>query len=106
MSEHNQDHVSPPPEEPKRWLDHPGSGKKLFMALAAVCLGLLVWDCGWWLAVEQGWWEVHERHGHYGFEEWFGFHALFGFVAYCCIVGTAVQLRKVLKRPEDYYYDE
>jgi len=94
MSEHNQDHGTPPADEPKRWLDHPGSGKKLFMALAAACLGLLVWDV------------VYPQHGHYGFEEWFGFHALFGFVAYCCIVGTAVQLRKVLKRPEDYYYDD
>jgi len=94
MSEQHQDHVAPPADEPKRWLDHPDSGKKLFWALAAVCAGLLVWDL------------AYHQHGHLDFEEWFGFHAWFGFVAYCCIVGTAVQLRKVLKRPEDYYDDE
>jgi hypothetical protein len=94
MTDQDQGHVTPASDEPKRWLDHPDSGKKLFGALAVACLGLLIWDL------------VYHQHGHFGFEEWFGFHAWFGFVAYCFIVGTAVQLRKVLKRPEDYYYDE
>tara|TARA_Y100001968_G_scaffold333115_1_gene394212 strand:+ start:1507 stop:1767 length:261 start_codon:yes stop_codon:yes gene_type:complete len=83
--------MSPPAEESKRWLDQPDSGKKLFWALAAACLGLLAWDLG------------YHQHGHLDFEEWFGFHAWFGFLAYCFIVGSAVMMRKVLKRPEDYY---
>jgi hypothetical protein len=94
MSEQDTGHAAPPADEPRRWLDDPNNGKKLFVALIVACAGLLVVDL------------AYHQHGHYDFEEWFGFHALFGFVAYCCIVGSAVQLRRVLKRPEDYYYDE
>jgi hypothetical protein len=70
-----------------RWLRH----RIVFVGLLVVCGGLLIWDV------------LYDQHGHFDFEEIFGFHAVFGFVAYCCIVGTAVQLRKILKRNEDYY---
>lgn len=91
MSTQDQDHATTPATEPQRWLDRPANTRKLFLALMVVCGGLLVWDV------------LHHQHGHFDFEEIFGFHAVFGFVAYCCIVGTAVQLRKILKRDEDYY---
>jgi len=84
--------VNPHNDDP-RWLDDPANTKKLFIALAVVCGGLLLWDL------------VYHQHGHFHFEEWFGFHAVFGFVAYSCIVLAATQLRKVLKRPDDYYED-
>ena len=45
----------------------------------------------------------HHKHGHFTFEEWFGFYALYGFVSYMVIVLSAKQLRKLLKRDEDYY---
>ena len=45
----------------------------------------------------------HHKHGHFAFEEWFGFYALYGFVSYMVIVLSAKQLRKLLKRDEDYY---
>ena len=79
------------PREPRRWLDDPANPRKIFIALIVVCGGLLVWNA------------LMHPHGHMHYEEWFGFHAVFGFVAYCSIVGGAVLLRKILKRPEDYY---
>lgn len=47
-----------------------------------------------------------QGHTRFGFDGWFGFYALFGFVAYCVIVLGAKQLRRLLRRPEDYYGDE
>ena len=43
------------------------------------------------------------RHEEFGFASWFGFYALFGFVACVTLVLTAKALRRILKRPEDYY---
>ena len=91
MSAQGQDHATAKAQEAPRWLDKPGNTRRSFVALMVVCGGLLVWDL------------LYHQHGHLGFDEIFGFHAAFGFVAYCCIVGTAVQLRKFLKRDEDYY---
>jgi hypothetical protein len=45
---------------------------------------------------------VH-KHGEFGFEAWFGFHGLFGFVACVALVIAAKGLRRLLMRPEDYY---
>ena len=45
----------------------------------------------------------HHKHGHFEFEEWLGFYALYGFISYMVIVLSAKQLRKILKRDEDYY---
>ena len=36
-------------------------------------------------------------------EGWFGFHGLFGFVACVALVLAATALRRILKRPADYY---
>ncbi len=45
----------------------------------------------------------HHRHGHFNFEEWFSFYAVYGFIACIAIVFSAIQLRKILMRDEDYY---
>lgn len=45
---------------------------------------------------------VH-KHGEFGAEHWFGFHGWFGFVACVGLVLAAKALRRLLKRPEDYY---
>jgi hypothetical protein len=79
------------PDERRYWLDQPRNIDRIFYALVAVCVALVLADF------------VYESHGHFHFEEWFGFHALFGFGAYVAIVMTAKQLRRVLKRDEDYY---
>lgn len=65
--------------------------KRILFVIYLICAGLLVIDL------------IYHRHGHFVFEEWFGFYAFFGFAAYALIALTATQLRKILKRDEDYY---
>ena len=57
----------------------------------AICAALLLVDV------------FHHKHGHFNFEEWFGFYAFYGFAAYMVIVNSAKLLRKLVKRDEDYY---
>ncbi|MDQ2694660.1 MAG: hypothetical protein M3Z21_04640 [Pseudomonadota bacterium] len=63
----------------------------IFHALVLVCAALLAVDFG-----------LH-RHAHFGFEGWPGFYAGYGFLCGVGLVLAAKELRKVLKRPEDYY---
>lgn len=42
-------------------------------------------------------------HPHFGIDGWFGFHALFGFLACVAMVLFAKLLGLVLKRGDDYY---
>jgi purine-cytosine permease-like protein len=45
-----------------------------------------------------------KKHPFFAFEEWPGFYAVFGFVAYTFIVILAKHfLRPIVKREEDYY---
>lgn len=45
-----------------------------------------------------------QKHPFFSFEEWTGFYAVFGFVAYTFIVIIAKHLlRPIVKREEDYY---
>ncbi len=60
-------------------------------ALYALCAAVLLVDV------------FHHKHGHFTFEEWFGFYALYGFISYMVIVLSAKQFRKLVKRDEDYY---
>ncbi len=78
-------------EKRKWWLDSPRNVSKVYYGLWAVCLILIVADL------------FYDKHGYFHWEEWFGFHAGFGFVACVGLVLAAKQLRKLLKRPEDYY---
>ena len=45
----------------------------------------------------------YHKHGHFTFEEWFGFYAVYGFISCLAIVFAAVWFRKFIKRDEDYY---
>jgi hypothetical protein len=67
------------------------NSKTVVIALAAVSGALLVGDF------------FYEKHGHFAFEEWFGFYPVFGFVVYVTVVMLAKKLRGLIKRPEDYY---
>ena len=55
--------------------------------------------CGMLFVVEPF---VH-KHGEFHFEDWFGFHGMFGFVACVALVIAAKGLRRLLMRREDYY---
>ena len=65
----------------------------VFGWLSAVCTALVVIE-----------WFVH-RHATYPWEGWPGFYAIFGFVAFAGIVLLGKQLRRVIRRDDDYYND-
>jgi hypothetical protein len=75
-------------------LEDPRTVTMLVRALAIVCIGLVIGDL------------LYHKHGHFGFEEWFGVYGFFGFAAFFFIVLAGKQLRRVLMRPEDYYERE
>jgi hypothetical protein len=75
----------------KYWLDRRENVTKVYRAVWLACVLLLL--------VEPF---VH-KHGDFGAESWFGFHAGFGFVACVGLVLAAKGLRRLLKRPENYY---
>ena len=79
--------------ERKYSLDDRRKVDKIFYGLALVCAGLFLADF------------FYHKHVNFKFENWFGFFAWYGFV--CCIVLVllARQMRKLLKRDEDYYGD-
>ena len=60
-------------------------------ALYVICALLLIVD------------GFYHKHGHFAFEQWFGFYAFYGFVAYMVIVNSARLLRRLVKRDEHYY---
>jgi hypothetical protein len=86
------EHRIPEGEEP-RWIDHPENVQKLVRALFIVTALLMLSDFG------------YHKHGHYGFEDFPGFHAFYGFGSFVFLVLVATQLRKVVMRDEDYYGD-
>ena len=43
------------------------------------------------------------KHGHFSFENRFGFHAIFGFIAFTVAVFAGKCVRALLSRDEDYY---
>ena len=73
------------------WLDRAQNVSKLYYALWAVGAVLVLADF------------VLHRHDELGFAETAGFYAAYGFVACVALVLTAKGLRRLLKRPEDYY---
>lgn len=72
----------------------PGVTKKLLWALYALSAAFLLADF------------FYEKHGHWDFEKWVGFHAGYGFLAFVFIVFAGAGLRHVISRPEDYYESE
>ncbi len=83
--------TGPAPDEKRYWLDDPGNVSKIYLGLWIACLLLIGADL------------LYHKHAEFWFEEVFGFFAIFGFASYAFIVLSAKQLRKVLKREEDYY---
>ena len=73
------------------WLDRPQNVTRLVHGLWAVCALLLLADF------------VVHRHGDVGFDEWWGFYGIYGFVACVGLVLAAKAMRRVVMRTEDYY---
>jgi hypothetical protein len=74
-----------------RWLDRSGSVDIIFWILCLVCGVLFLADA------------FYVKHPHFEVEYLFGFYALFGFVFSVGLVLSAKELRRFLKRGEDYY---
>lgn len=81
----------PPRGERSYWLDNPKNVDKLYWALIAICAALFLADA------------FYHKHVEFAFEETWGFFAIFGFCAFVFIVLSAKQLRKLLRRDEDFY---
>lgn len=75
----------------RRWLDEPRNVNRIVYGLYTLCGLLFLADL------------FYTRHPHFSFEGWFGFYAGFGFIASVALVLTAKQLRRLLRRDEDYY---
>jgi hypothetical protein len=75
----------------RRWLDEPRHVTRIVYGLAALCALALLADFG------------YIKHPHFDVERWPGFYAVYGFVVSVSLVLTAKQLRRVLRRDEDYY---
>lgn len=93
MSDDTHEHSSPPPGEPDYWLDQPANINLLIKILIASCVIVVGADF------------FYHKHGHFGFQEWFAFDAVFGFAAYVGLVNAAKLLRKIIMRDENYYGD-
>jgi hypothetical protein len=73
------------------WLDRKENVTKVYWAVWVVCGVLLLID------------PLIHKHEEFAFAEWFGFFGFFGFFACVGLVLAAKALRRILKRPEDYY---
>ncbi len=77
-----------------RWLDSSDNVKKLIKGFVALCGLLFLADL------------FYHRHYERPWEGFFGFYAIYGFVACVVLVLAATGLRKFLMRDENYYDDE
>lgn len=75
----------------RRWLDEPRHVRWVAFALYLLCGLLFLTDL------------LYVKSAHFQFEKWLGFYGLFGFVVSFSLVLTAKELRRVLRRREDYY---
>lgn len=77
--------------ERRRWLDDPRNVTRLYRGLWTVGIVLVLLDA------------VVHRHEDIDFAATPAFYAAYGFFACVLLVLAAKALRRVLKRPEDYY---
>jgi Na+-transporting methylmalonyl-CoA/oxaloacetate decarboxylase beta subunit len=67
------------------------AGRRFIRALLVICAALLVAEF------------IIHRHAYFALEATPLFFALFGFAAFCIVVGGGVMLRKFVMRASDYY---
>ncbi len=80
-----------PKKERRTWLDERRNVDKIFWAVVAICAVLIAADF------------FYDKHAKFKLEGIFGFYGIFGFVCCVFLVLAAKELRKILKRSEDYY---
>ncbi len=73
------------------WFVDPRNGRQIFWGLFAVCLLLALSEL------------LYHKETHFRWESWFDFHGFYGFVCCVFLVLAAKELRKLVKRDEDYY---
>ena len=66
-------------------------GTRAFWVIVALCAATVAVD------------PLLVKHGHYAVENWIGAHGLYGFVSCFFLVLAAKQLRRLVKRDEDFY---
>lgn len=76
------------------WVDKPGSATKIIYALVVVCILLGLADF------------TYHKHDHFEIERFPNFYGFYGFVMFTALILAAKLLRRVIKRPEDYYGDK
>ena len=76
------------------WVDKPGSATKIIYALVAVCILLGLADF------------AYHKHGHFEVERFPNFYGFYGFLMFTALILLARLLRRIIKRPEDYYGDK
>jgi hypothetical protein len=79
------------PDEPLHWLQKPTTIRLLWVlgfGLLAITVLAQIWI---------------PMHGHFGWDDWFGFYALFGFFSCVLMVVVAKALALWVKRPDTYY---
>ena len=79
------------PNDDPRWLDKPSSVDLLIKILIGACVLTVMADF------------FYHKHGAFHFQEFVGFDAIYGFVAYVGLVHLAKGLRLLVMRSEDYY---
>jgi hypothetical protein len=77
--------------ERKYWLDDPANVSRLYRGLWVVGLLLIALDF------------LLHRHDDVPFAATYGFYAVYGFAACVALVLAAKVLRRLVKRPENYY---
>ena len=83
-------HGAPEPGK-EHWLYRPRTVSGIFWGLALICVALGLADL------------FYRRHTIFAFEAIPGFFGIFGFVVCVGLVLGAKELRKILKRDENYY---
>lgn len=86
--------VSDEANEPKTpsWFERPENIRLITIVLVITCAALVLADLFY-----------ENPHPHFAAESILGFQAWFGFIAFVVIVFLGATLRKLIKRPEDYY---
>ena len=78
-------------EKKKYWLDDARNVTQLYRGLWIIGIVLVLLDL------------FLHKHEDFDFAAWFGYYAVYGFVACVALILIAKQLRKLLMRSEDYY---